>query len=235
MKSKGIFIALEGTDGSGKKTQKDLLVKRLKKERYGVQEISFPQYGKPSAWQIEQYLNGLFGKPDDADPYFASILYADDRREAKPKIEKWLKKGSIVIADRYAASNAGHQGGKIANPSKRKRYLNWLWETEFQINRIPIPTLNIILWVPPAVAYRLISKKNKRNYLKKGRKRDGHESNFGHLRRAAASYRWVAKQNPRHFKIVDCTHKGALRTPEEVHEQIWRVVAPILKKTHPKK
>lgn len=235
MKKNGIFVALEGTDGSGKKTQKDLLVRRLKKEGHDVQEISFPQYGKPSAWQIELYLNGFFGKPDNADPYFASLLYADDRREAKPKIEEWLKKGSVVIADRYAASNAGHQGGKITNPSKRKRYLNWLWETEFQVNRIPVPDLNVILWVPPAIAYRLISKKNKRGYLKKGRKRDRHESDPGHLKRAAASYQWIAKQNPRRFKVVDCTRKRTLRTPKEIHEKIWRVISPILPKIHPKK
>jgi dTMP kinase len=54
---KGKFIVIDGTDGSGKKTQTDLLVERLKKEGYAVEKIDFPQYGKKSAGPVEDYLN----------------------------------------------------------------------------------------------------------------------------------------------------------------------------------
>src|SRR3989344_5541117 len=124
MKKRGIFIAIEGTDGTGKKTQTEFLMRRLHREGYPVKKISFPRYGTPAAWQIEQYLNGFFGKPDTINPYFSSLLYAADRREAKETIHYWLKKGSIVVADRYAASNAGHQGGKMKNPRERPRFLS---------------------------------------------------------------------------------------------------------------
>ena len=227
-KKKGVFIALEGTDGTGKKTQKDLLVERLKKEGCRVEEISFPQYGKPSAWQIEQYLNGFFGKPDNVDPYFSSLLYAADRREAKPKIEAWLKNGAVVISDRYAASNAGHQGGKIADAKKRKRYLEWLWQTEFKVNKIPVPDLNVILWVSPAVSQKLISQKSPRAYLKHGRKKDGHERDLQHLKRAAASYQWLALENPKRFRLLSCMKGRALAPKEEIHERIWKIVRPLL-------
>ena len=43
---KGLFIMIEGTDGSGKSLQTELLVEHLKKENYQVEQISFPQYGK---------------------------------------------------------------------------------------------------------------------------------------------------------------------------------------------
>ena len=230
MRKRGPFIALEGTDGTGKKTQMKLLVRRLKKEGYPVRKISFPQYRKPSAWQIERYLNGFFGKPDKVDPYFASLLYADDRREARPRIEEWLGQGFTVVSDRYAASNAGHQGGKIANPRERKRYLEWLWQTEFKVNRIPVPDINIVLWLSPSLSQRLILKKGARRYLKKGRKRDGHERDLAHLRRAASSYQWLVRQDPKHFRKVACTKSKRLLLPQEVHEKIWGLVKPLLKK-----
>ncbi|MDO8500138.1 MAG: hypothetical protein Q7S66_05830 [bacterium] len=230
MKKHGLFIAIEGVDGSGKKTQKDILVRRLRKAGLAVAEISFPQYGKPSAWQIEQYLNGFFGKPDEVNPYFASLLYADDRREAKPRIEEWLKKYDVVISDRYAASNAGHQGGKFANPDKRRCYLKWLWKTEFKINRIPIPDLNIILFIPPVLSQRLILKKTTRAYLKKGSRRDGHERNLDHLKHAASSYKWLAEENRKHFRLISCVKGPNLLAPEEINEKLWALIAPLLKK-----
>lgn len=228
MKNRGVFIALEGTDGTGKKTQAELLIRRLRKEGHRVKRVSFPQYGQPSAWQIEQYLNGFFGKPDAVNPYFASILFADDRREAKPRIAQWLQKYDIVIADRYAASNAGHQGGKIGVPKKRKRFLDWLWKTEFKVNKIPMPALNVVLYVTPSVSQKNVLKKADRGYLKKGSRRDGHERDLAHLKRAAASYEWLVKQDPGHFRLINCMKNGRLASLEEIHEKIWKAVKPLL-------
>lgn len=229
MKKRGIFIAIEGTDGTGKKTQTDLLMRRLRRAGCRVKKISFPRYGTPSAWQIEQYLNGFFGKSDTINPYFASLLYAADRREAKETIQGWLKKGYIVIADRYAASNAGHQGGKIKNPRERRRFLQWLWKTEFEVNGIPKPDLNIILMLSPRITQRLIQKKNPRAYITKGRKRDGHERDLRHLTRASASYRWIANIDPRHFKIVDCELKSGICPPELIYEKIWALAQRLIR------
>jgi dTMP kinase len=49
LKKKGIFIVIDGTDGSGKKTQTEMLANNLKQSGYEVETISFPQYGKKSA------------------------------------------------------------------------------------------------------------------------------------------------------------------------------------------
>ena len=86
IKMKGKFIVIDGTDGSGKATQTNLLVERLKKENYDVETIDFPQYGQKSAALVEEYLNGKFGTAEEVGPYIASIFYACDRYAASFKI-----------------------------------------------------------------------------------------------------------------------------------------------------
>ena len=53
-------------------------------------------------------------------PKIASVLYAADRFESKEKIEDWLKKGYVVLANRYVSANQIHQGGKIADDTERE-------------------------------------------------------------------------------------------------------------------
>ena len=189
---KGLFIMLEGTDGSGKTTQTTLLVERLEQEGIDVEQISFPQYGSPSATMVEAYLNGNFGSAEEVGPYKASIFYATDRYAASKKIKNWLDAGKVVIANRYVASNMGHQGGKIKNAEKRKEYLDWNYNLEYNIFQIPKPDVNIILHVTPEISQQLVDKKEEREYLK-GKKRDIHEDDLNHLRDAEQAYLDIAK------------------------------------------
>ena len=77
------FIVIEGIDGTGKKTQFDLLVKFFRDDlKKSVLELDFPRYGEVSARYIERYLNGEYGQ--NVAPDLASMLYAFDRWQAKP-------------------------------------------------------------------------------------------------------------------------------------------------------
>ena len=136
-KQPGKFIVIDGTDGSGKGTQTKILVKRLENLGYDVAMADFPQYGQASAGLVEQYLNGNYGTAEEVGPYKASIFYACDRYDASFKIRKWLEEGKIVISNRYVTANMGHQGGKISNRKKRKKYFDWLYELEYKIFNIP--------------------------------------------------------------------------------------------------
>src|SRR4030042_567274 len=122
----GKFIVLEGLDGSGKSTQSKLLVKRLKQEGHEVEIIDFPRHGEKPAWLVDKYLRGEYGTVKEVGPYRASIFYACDRYDAGFQIRNWLKEEKIVIADRYLASNIGHQGGKIKNRKDKKHLENTL-------------------------------------------------------------------------------------------------------------
>jgi dTMP kinase len=72
----GIFLVIEGTDGSGKGTQFKLLVERLRNAGHEVATFDFPQYDEPSSYFVKEYLNGKYGSAEDVGPYTGSLFYA---------------------------------------------------------------------------------------------------------------------------------------------------------------
>ncbi|PIN92601.1 dTMP kinase [Candidatus Pacearchaeota archaeon CG_4_9_14_3_um_filter_31_7] len=224
---KGKFIVIDGIDGSGKATQTNFLVERLKKEGFAVEVADFPQYGKKSAALVEEYLEGKFGKVNDVDPYIASLFYACDRYEASFKIKKWLEEGKIVVANRYISSNIGHQGAKLEDGKEKNEYFEWLENMEFNIFKIPKPDLTIILYVKPEIGQKLVDQKaNYRDYLGE-KKRDIHEENLKHLIDASNSYLYAARKF--NWIVIDCLEKNHLKSKEEIHNLIWEKIRNILK------
>ncbi len=215
---------LEGTDGSGKTTQTHLLMNRLKEDGNDVEQISFPQYGEKSAGLVEDYLNGTFGNAEEVGPYRASIFFAVDRYAAKQTIETWLSAGKIVIANRYVASNMGHQGGKIKNPTERQTYFDWNYHLEYTIFEIPKPDINIILHVTPEISQQLVDKKDERAYLTDGKTRDIHEDDLNHLRDAEQAYLDIATRF-KEFSLVECIENDEMLPAEAVHERIWNIIS----------
>lgn len=157
--------------------------------------------------------------PNSIDPYPVSELYAYDRLAHAPEILDALNNGTIVISDRYVTANMGHQGGKFDNEKDRDDYLRWLYQLEYEKNKIPIPDLNIILHVPTVVSQKLSDQR--------GEKKDIHEKNPEHLRRAEETY----LQLPRLFKgfvLVECYKNESLLSQEEVHKLVWEQISPFL-------
>ena len=224
---KGKLIVIAGTDGSGKGTQTKLLVERLKKRGYNVEVIDFPQYGHKSAALVEEYLNGKYGSAEEVGPYRASIFYACDRYVASFKIKEWLDEGKIVVSNRYVSANVGHQGGKIKNIQERNKYLDWLFNLEFNIFGIPKPDKNILLYMPPEIGQKLVDQKDLREYIENGKMKDIHEEDLKHLRDAADSYLYAAKKY--NWDKIDCAPNGDLRTREDISEEVWKKVMKLIK------
>ncbi len=216
---KGIFIVIDGTDGSGKKTQSELLFNRLKNEGYDAVRAEQPQYGKKCAGPVEEYLNGKYGTADEVGPLRASIFYAIDRYDLSFQIKKWLSAGRIVICDRYAASNMAHQGGKIDDPEKRQLFFRWLDQLEYEIFKIPRPDVNIILHVEAETAQKLVDQKGYRGYLQ-GAKRDIHENDLGHLKKAENAYLEIAALSE-DFVIIKCTQDGKIFPKSKISELVY--------------
>ena len=227
MMRRGKFFVIEGIDGSGKKTQMDLLTARLAQENISFQTISFPRYGHPAAYFEETYLqpNSLYGTPEQVGPYHASYFFTLDRYDASFEVKRWLADGTHVIADRYVISNAAHQVGKIRDIKERERYVEWLYDLEYRQFEIPKPDLNIILSLPVAIASRRIAGKQARMYLKSEQgAKDAHEMDEAHLRNSQEAYLWIAKKYPDEFRIVDCADGDRELNEQEIHERIWEIL-----------
>jgi len=227
MESSGKLIVIEGTDGSGKATQAKKLLDHFEQIGQNTAYFDFPQYEKRSSTMAADYLNGKYGKADEVDPKVASMFYAIDRYDASFEIRKDLKDGKIVVCNRYASANMGHQGGKIEDKAKRTEFIGWLEELEYNFFKIPRPDITILLYVPYLIAQKMVDNKQHRDYLNKG-KRDIHEKDKGHLKNAQMAYTEIAKEKG--WTVIDCTKDGQIMPIDEIHELVWKEVQKLLNK-----
>lgn len=223
---RGLFLVIEGTDGSGKGTQFQLLVDKLKKQGYDVATFDFPQYDQPSSYFVREYLNGNYGSADEVGPYTGSMFYALDRYQAAPAIREALAAGKIVLANRFTGSNMGHQGTKFANHEERRGYFIWLDNLEFQMLKIPRPDKSFVLRVPAEISQKLVDQKEKRSYTDK--KRDLHETDLSHLKRAVEVYDDLCNLFPKDFQRIDCVRNESLLSIETIHDMLWKTIEPLL-------
>jgi len=221
MTPRGKLIALEGIDGSGKRTQLDLLASALETRGLPVVRISFPRYNSFFGKLVAQFLNGDFGSVNQVDPHLSSLLYAGNRWEAKPEIESALAAGKTVLADRYVGSNLAHQSERVP-AGKRAEFLSWLKHLEYDLYGLPAEDLVIYLRVPALEAQRLVGLKSARSYTTL--QRDILEADIAHLEQTAIAYEDLAT-GPNWVRI-ECADSisGALYLPEEIHKAVLQAV-----------
>ncbi len=213
------LYTIEGTDGTGKKTQIKKLYDYLKTKNDNVHIVSFPDYDSPSSGPVKMYLSGALGDdPNVLDAYQASTLYAADRICKMTKLLQEVSEDAIIIFDRYVQSNLIHQAGKIQGRKEREVFMHWIDEFEFQTLKLPRPDKVLFMNMPANKALELI---NQRAQLKIGEEfdKDIHEANRTHLinaynagLEASQLFGWIN---------IDCLDKfGEILSPDEIHEKI---------------
>jgi len=214
----GKLIVIEGSDGSGKGTQLQLLTAYVKANSIPHAVLDFPQYYKTffGKW-IGRFLKGDFGTIEEINPYLLMFPYAADRWQSKDDINNWLSQSRLVISNRYTGSNA-YQAAKL--PLKeRKRFLDWSFDMEYEAFGIPREDLVIFLYVPFSVSQKLIEQKNSRKYLGKGIQKDIHESNLVLLQEVEKVYLDFCSKF-KHWIKIDCVKNGEILPKEEIHRRI---------------
>ena len=219
---KGIFIVIEGSDGSGKGTQFKIIGDRLKEQGHEVATYDFPQYDQESSYFVREYLNGKYGDANELGAYVPSLFFALDRFQASQSIKKDLEAGKIVLSNRLTGANLAHQGQKIDDETEKTKYYDWLYDLEFNILGIPKPDINIVLLVPAEIAQKLVDKKAARAYTDK--KRDIHEADLNHLERSVAAYKKLCEQFPEQFIAIEGVKGDILLPIPEVTELIWHKI-----------
>ena len=106
MSKKGVFIVIEGLDGSGKTTQATILAKKLY-QNHNIMLTAEPSCGKIGTFIRESCLYEEKRLPTEAE----ALLFAADRIEhMQNEINPALDEGKIVICDRYVYSSLSYQG-----------------------------------------------------------------------------------------------------------------------------
>ena len=149
---RGKLIVIEGTDGSGKQTQSEMLRDILISKGVECEIMGFPNYGTPTGDIVgDCYLGkgnrveggSWFENPGKLDPKVACLYYAADRRAASSEIRKKIDEGKIIIVDRYVESNMGHQCGKLESRKERAELRDWIVNLEYGLMSLPKPNLII--------------------------------------------------------------------------------------------
>jgi dTMP kinase len=160
---RGLLIAFEGLDQSGKQTQAELLRDRLTAAGRAVRLLSFPDYTTPIGSELRRALNGEHEYGADV----MQLLYVANRYEWKDEIVGEREAGTILVCDRYLASSVAY--GEAHG-------LDSAWLLDIQ-KYLPQPDLTILLDIPPDVSAR-----------RKTADRDKYERDLPLLSRVRESY-----------------------------------------------
>ena len=143
---KGIFVCIEGLDGSGKTTHAHRLVQNLQKRGFDAVYTTEPGRGKLGKFIRASVLQG----EDRVPRVVEAVLFAVDRVEHLEKdVKPALREGKVVVSDRCVYSSLAYQGAAGLE-------LEWIEE----INRFALPPdLALYIDVPPEVVVKRIRRK----------------------------------------------------------------------------
>jgi dTMP kinase len=134
LEKKGMLIVFEGTDGTGKSTQLQLLARYLQAREYPVLVTREPTDGRYGRIIRSLYLNrDRYSREEELE-----LFLADRREHVREVLVPALAKGKIVLCDRYFLSTAAYQGARGFDPE------NILLLNEFA----PDPDLALLFQVP---------------------------------------------------------------------------------------
>jgi len=140
MTPRGLLIAFEGLDQSGKETQAARLRERFAAAGRTVRALSFPDYDTPIGREIRAALDGQ----RDFAPDTLQLLYIANRHEYRVQMEQWLAAGDVVVCDRYRASSIAYGDAQGLDAA-------WLREVQ---RHLPEPSMILLLDIAPEEAVR---------------------------------------------------------------------------------
>ena len=225
-----MLIVLEGLDGAGKSTQ----VKKLKQyllERCGELEyIHFPRYDAPVYGElISRFLRGDFGDNESVHPQLVALLFAEDRHGAAEEIKARLAERKTVLLDRYVYSNIAYQCSKLTDEQEVEQLRRWIFDTEYNVFKEPVPDLNIFLDVPIDFVEQNLSKQRQgddRSYLAGAQ--DIHEASIAFQQKVRNMYLRQAEEDPS-FKVLDCRDEdGKMADASVIFNKLKALVDEVL-------
>lgn len=183
-KSRGIFYNIEGNDGSGKRTQSQILYETIKEHR-PVIFLDYPDYNYPTGKLIKSYLSKEISLPLEA----STLMYVVDQVKDKPKIKYTLRNGTCIVTNRFSPSYLAYG---IAQGMKLKDGLAIL-------NAIGMPRPDHSFLIKVRI------KTREQRVVKRGTKLDKHETDTQLLYNVDKAFQMLAEKNifSKHWHVID--------------------------------
>ncbi|WP_425446835.1 dTMP kinase [Dethiothermospora halolimnae] len=195
----GIFITMEGPDGSGKSTITKLLTNYLKEKGYNIVITR-----EPGGTELSEIIRNvvLDTKNTNMSPVTEALLYAASRAQhVEEKILPALKKGKIVISERFVDSSLVYQGIARNIGIDKVKNIN-----DFATQNIE-PDLTLFFDIKPEDAFKRMARRGKKDRLEM-ESIDFHNEVYD-------GYIELSKKYPQRIKIIDAT-----KDIEEVFQQV---------------
>ncbi|MBS0604054.1 MAG: dTMP kinase [Verrucomicrobia bacterium] len=209
MAKKGLFITFEGGDGAGKTTLIDKIYSALQKGKRSVFKTR-----APGGTEVGKEIRNLLLHKHDADlaKRCELLLFLADRAQhVEELIRPALKKGQIVLCDRFNDSTIAYQGGARGFTAGLVGNL-----CNFACDGLQ-PDLTLYLDLDPRIGFERARKAG----LSKDRIESETLKFHQNIRKA---FKQIAKKEPKRFIIID-----ASKTPEEVYTQAKEKIDALLK------
>lgn len=203
----GVWITLEGGDGSGKTTQSDLLADWLTEAGRTVVRTR-----EPGGSEVGQLIRDIvLHHRGDIAPRAEALLYAADRaHHVATVVRPALARGEVVLQDRYLDSSVAYQGAGRVLDGDEIRNLS-LWAAEGAL-----PDLTVLLDLDPESARVRLDAADKPFDRLEAEKIEFHA-------RVRDSYLALAEAEPERFLVLD-----ASASPEAIAAQIRDRVASLV-------
>ena len=203
----GVWITLEGGDGSGKTTQAVLLEEWLRSQGREVLRTR-----EPGGSEVGDLIRDIvLHHRGDIAPRAEALLYAADRaHHVATVVRPALQRGEAVIQDRYLDSSVAYQGAGRVLDAEEVRGLS-LWAAEGAL-----PDLTVLLDLDPAVARRRLDSADKPFDRLEAEREEFHQ-------RVREAYLDLAAAEPERFLVVD-----AAQDPSTIAEAVRARVATLL-------
>jgi dTMP kinase len=203
--ARGLLLALEGGEGSGKTTQARLLAIWLRDQGFEVVATH-----EPGATKVGMRLRAILLDKSHAglSPHAEALMYAADRAEhVATTIRPALERGAIVVTDRYVDSSLAYQG------AGRKLPMDEIARLNKPATGGLLPDLTIVLDLPPSVG---LARRTPSADRLESEPEEFHQ-------RVRRGFRSLADADPSRYLVVDAT-----LPPQDVAKKIQERVREML-------
>jgi dTMP kinase len=200
---RGVLITFEGVEGSGKTTQMRGLARRLRRQGYQVEQTR-----EPDGTALGKAVRRLF--EHGPQPLAEMFLFLAARQQhVAERVAPWLKRGRVVLSDRYTDATVAYQGyGRGLDPEMIR-------ELNVRATGGVLPDLTLLFDLDPAVGFRRMGRRRRDHFERQA---------LAFHRRVRRGYREIQRAEPKRVRVVD-----AAQAPAAVAAAVHAIVGEFLR------